>query len=68
MVAPTTQSQPSRPPSAGMVGSLLGSLNVVGGDSVSSSLGSTLELEDGGMSVTTESYCEVELNGLESIR
>ena len=59
MVAPTTQSQPSRPPSAGMMGSLFGSLNVVGG-SVFSSLGSTLEDEDGGMPMVVESYCEMD--------
>ena len=63
MVEPTTQSQPSRPPSAGMVDSLLGSLIVLGGGSAFPGLGSTLELEDGGMSVVIECCWKGKMNG-----
>ena len=67
-MAPITQSQPSRPPSGGTVDSLFGSLNVVGGGSVVSNLGSTLEVVDRGMLVMIQSCCEGKLNGWDSVR
>ena len=55
IVEPTTQSQPARPPSAGMADLLLGSLTAVERGSGLSSLGSMLEDEDGDMSVVISS-------------
>ena len=51
---PATQSQPARPPSAGMADSLFGSLTALR-VSIFSSLDSTLE--DGDMAVKTKGCC-----------